>query len=100
MYSFTFRYAKTYTNFAPHKYDIAEEETPEIEIIRALNKYIQDNAEIEIFAGKEYQVIFIGKNKYWSMEHWSETNILNRNWDYKNLNGTINKSITESYKGS
>lgn len=96
----TYRYAKTYTNFAPHEYAIGEKESQELEIIQALNKYIQENCENEEFMGKVYQVIFVGNHKYWSMEYWADTNILNRNWDFKNEDGTINKSITESYKGT
>ena len=38
--SLNYKYAKTYTNFAPHEYAMAEENTKEIEIIRSLNKYI------------------------------------------------------------
>ena len=96
----TFRYAKTYTNFAPHEYAMGKDGSQELEVIRALNKYIQEHAEIEFFAGKEYQVIFVGNKKYWSIDVWNETRFLNRNWDFKNEDGTINKSITESYKGT
>lgn len=94
----TYRFAKTYAHFAPHEYAIAENGTEELEIIRALNKYIQENYENEEFMGKVYQVIFVGQHKYWSMEYWANTNILNRNWDFKDKNGNINKSITDSYK--
>ena len=48
-----------------------------LEIIRKLNKFIQENYdEIEVFAKKEYKVLFVGKHKYWSMGKWNETNIL------------------------
>lgn len=95
-----YRYAKTYTNFAPHEYAVENEEGEKLEIIRKLNKFIQENYdEIEIFAKKEYKVLFVGKHKYWSMGKWDETNILNRNWDFKNEDGTTNTSITYSYLG-
>ena len=95
----TYRYAKTYTNFAPHEYAMAEEGEKELEIIRALNKYIQENYESEEFMGKIYQVVFIGKHKYWSIDDWNKTRFLNRNWDFKDEKGKIDKSITDSYKG-
>ncbi len=95
-----FRYAKTYTNFAPHEYAVENEEGEKLDLIRALNKFIQENYdEIEVFANREYQVLFVGKHKYWSMEKWNVTNILNRNWDFKNEDGTTNTSITKSYIG-
>ena len=95
-----YRYAKTYTNFAPHEYAVENEEGEKLEIIRKLNKFIQEKYdEIEIFAKKEYKVLFVGKHKYWSMGKWDETNILNRNWDFKNEDGTTNTSITYSYLG-
>lgn len=96
----TYRYAKTYTNFAPHEYAMAEDGTKELEIIRALNKYIQENGEVEIFSKKTYQVVFDGKNKYWSVGVWNKTKFLNRNWDFKMQDGTINRSVTESKRGS
>ena len=33
------------------------------------------------------------------MGKWNVTNILNRNWDFKNEDGTTNTSITQSYIG-
>jgi hypothetical protein len=97
---FKFRYAKTYTNKAPHEYIIVEYDSKEIDTIRALNKYIQDNPdEIEVFWNKEYPVLFVGDHKYWTIEDYSITNILNRNWDFKNKDGTTNKGITDSYLG-
>ena len=95
-----YRYAKTYTNFAPHEYAVAEDGTKELEIIKELNRYIQENGEQEIFFKKAYQVLFAGKHKYWTMGDWNEANLLNRNWDFKNEDGTINKTITESKRGS
>ena len=95
---FNFRFAKTYANFAPHEYIVTNEEGEVLKIIQALNRFIQENYdEIEIFFGKEYQVLFVGEHKYWSMEEWNKTNILNRNWDYKNADGTTNVSVTQSY---
>lgn len=98
--SLNYRYAKTYTNFAPHEYAMAKENTKEIEIIRSLNKYIQENNEEEILNNKKYQVLFAGNHKYWSVGPWDKTRFLNRNWDYKEPNGNINRTITESKKGS
>ena len=95
-----YRYAKTYTNFAPHEYVVENEDGEKLQIIRKLNRFIQENYdEIEEFAKKEYKVLFVGKHKYWSMGKWNETNILNRNWDFKNEDGTTNTSITQSYLG-
>ena len=95
---FKFRFAKTYANFAPHEYIVTNEEGELLETIQTLNRFIQENYdEIELFAGKEYQVLFVGKHKYWSMDEWNKTNILNRNWDYKNEDGTTNVSVTQSY---
>ncbi|MCM1320528.1 MAG: hypothetical protein NC041_03175 [Bacteroides sp.] len=98
--SLSYRYAKTYTNFAPHEYAMAEDGTKELEIIRALNKYIQENGEEEKFYNKTFQVLFIDTNKYWSVDEWQKTRFLNRNWDFKEENGTINRTKTESRKGS
>ena len=97
---FNFRYAKTYTNKAPHEYVVVEYDSEDIELIRELNKFIQENPdEIEIFWNKEYPVLFIEDHKYWTIEDYSITNILNRNWDFKNDDGTTNKSVTNSYMG-
>ena len=95
-----YRYAKTYTNFAPHEYAVAKDNTQELEIIRALNKYIYENSENEMFYNKKYKVLFANEHKYWIMDDWNTAYILNRNWDKKNKDGTIDKSITENKKGS
>ena len=93
-----FRYAKTYSNYAPHEYVFEKEEGAKLEVIRQLNRFIQENYdEIELFAKKEYKVLFVGKHKYWSVNSWKVANILNRNWDFKNEDGTTNTSITQSY---
>ena len=93
-----FRYAKTYSNYAPHEYVFEKEEGVKLEVIRQLNRFIQENYdEIEIFAKKEYKVLFVGKYKYWAVNSWKVANILNRNWDFKNEDGTTNTSITQSY---
>ena len=93
-----FRYAKTYSNYAPHEYVFEKEEGKKLEVIRQLNRFIQENYdEIEIFAKKEYKVLFVGKYKYWVANSWKIANILNRNWDFKNEDGTTNTSITQSY---
>lgn len=95
-----FRYAKTYSNYAPHEYALEKEEGEKLEVIRLLNRFIQENYdEIEIFAKKEYKVLFVGKYKYWAVNSWKIANILNRNWDFKNEDGTTNTSITQSYMG-
>ena len=95
-----FRYAKTYSNYAPHEYALEKEEGEKLEVIRQLNRFIQENYdEIEIFAKKEYKVVFVGKHKYWAVNSWKIANILNRNWDFKNEDGTTNTSITQSYMG-
>ena len=95
-----FKYAKTYSNYAPHEYVVEKEEGEKLEVIRKLNRFIQENYdEIEIFAKKEYKVLFVGKYKYWSINSWNVANILNRNWDFKNEDGTTNTSITQSYIG-
>lgn len=92
-----YRYAKTYGKTNPHEYCWSEE--PKIlEKIRALNKYIQEHGEKEMFYRTEFDVYFADGHKYWSMDYWANTQILNRNWDYKNEDGTINKSKTESMK--
>jgi len=97
---FQFKYAKTYSDRAPHEYFIVEYSSEYLDTIRLLNKYIQDYYdEIEIFWNKEYKVLFVDSHKYWSVEDYKITNILNRNWDYKNDDCTTNKSITDSYLG-
>ena len=63
-------------------------------------KLFQENSEEEIFYNKKYQVLFAGNHKYWSVGPWDKTRFLNRNWDYKEPNGNINRTITESKKGS
>ena len=96
-----FSYAKTFTATAPHEYAMAGDNTKELEIIRALNRYIQENYdEIEIFWNKEYKVVFVENHKYWQVGEYNITKFLNRNWDFKNDDGTTNTSITESYRGS
>ena len=47
--SLNYRYAKTFTNFAPHEYAMAKDNTKELEIIRSLNKYIQEHGEKEMY---------------------------------------------------
>lgn len=99
--SFEYRFAKTYASFAPHEYIIITDGNEEkLNIIRALNKYIDEHGEKEIFMKKEYKVLFCNKHKYWIIEDWKITNILNRNWDYKDENNNIIKTITEAYKES
>lgn len=96
-----FRYAKTYTDKAPHEYAMAEDDTEELEVIRVLNRYIDEHYdEIEIFWNKEYKVVFVDNHKYWQVGEWNITKFLNRNWDFKNDNNITDTSITESYKGS
>lgn len=93
----TYRFAKTYAHTHPHEYHWAETNENK-QKVQALNKYIQEHGEMEMFYTTPFEVIFVGDYKYWSIEHWSKTNILNRNWDFKNKDGGINKSITESKK--
>jgi len=96
-----FIYAKTYTDRAPHEYVILKDDDERLETIRALNRFIEENYdEIEIFWNKEWKVLFVENHKYWQVEDWSITNILNRNWDFKNDDGTTNTSVTESYRGT
>lgn len=99
VHTLNFRYAKTRTNTNPHEYCWANDPNT-LEKVQALNKYIQENGEEEEYFGATYITIFIREHKYWSMDHWSKTRILNRNWDFKNSDGSINKSLTESRKGS
>ena len=96
--SLNYRYAKTFTNFAPHEYAMAKDNTKELEIIRSLNKYIQEHGEKEMYYRTEFDVLFAGEYKYWSMDYWANTYILNRNWDRKREDGTIDKSYTEARK--
>lgn len=96
--TYIFRYAKTYSNKAPHEYVIVDYTSEHLDDIRALNRYIEEHyEEIEIFWNKEYKVLFVNNHKYWTVEDYDITNILNRNWDYKNEDGSTNKSITDSY---
>lgn len=95
--SLEYRYAKTYSKTNPHEYCYAKD--PEtLEKVRALNKYIQEKGEKELFYKTEFDVLFAGDFKYWSMDYWANTSILNRNWDRKNEDGTIDKSKTEAMK--
>ena len=97
----SFHYAKTYTDKAPHEYAMADEDAKVLEIIRALNRFIQEYYdEVELFWNKEYKVVFVDGHKYWQVGDWQITRFLNRNWDYKNEDGTTNSSITDSYRGS
>lgn len=97
--SLEYRYANTYANAKtnPHEYCYATDPDT-IEKVRALNKYIQEHGEKEMFYKTEFDVLFAGEYKYWSMDYWANTSILNRNWDRKNEDGTINKSKTEAMK--
>ena len=92
-----FKFAKTYGRTHPHEYCWAEDPVT-LEKVQALNKYVQEHGEKELFYTTEFDVLFIDEHKYWSMDYWQNTQILNRNWDYKNEDGTINKSKTESKK--
>lgn len=92
-----YRFAKTYAKTNPHEYSVwfvGENH----EKIKYLNKYIQEHGEIEMFYRKPFKVVFAGEHKYWQVGDWKETNFLNRNWDTKNEDGTINKSRTEARK--
>lgn len=92
-----FVFAKTRGATNPHEYCWAEDPVT-LEKVQALNKYIQENGEKEYYFGDSYEVLFVDGYKYWSMDFWANTQILNRNWDYKNEDGTINKSKTEEKK--
>lgn len=95
--SLEFRFAKTCSKTNPHEYCWAE--SPVIlEKVQALNKFIQENGEKEKYFGDTYDVYFVDGHKYWSMDYWANTQVLNRNWDFKNEDGTINKSRTEEKK--
>ena len=94
-----FTFAKTRVKTNPHEYCWAETNDKEkLEKVRALNKYIEENGEEQYYFGETYKVLFIDGHKYWTIDFWSNTQILNRNWDYKNEDGTINTSRTDSYK--
>ena len=92
-----YRYAKTYGKTTPHEYCWANDPVT-LEKVQALNKYIQEHGEKEMFYRTEFDVYFADGHKYWSMDYWANTQILNRNWDFKNEDGTINKSKTEEMK--
>ncbi len=95
--SLNYRFAKTYAKKSPHEYCNAND--PEtLEKVRALNRYIQEHGEKEMFYRTEFDVLFAGEYKYWSMDYWANTYILNRNWDRKNEDGSIDKSRTEAKK--
>lgn len=89
-----YRYTKTHGKAHPHEYCYAKN-NDELKIIRELNKYIQEHGEKEMFYTTEFDVLFVDGFKYWSVGQWKITKILNRNWDFKNEDGTINKSKTE-----
>lgn len=95
--SLEYRFAKTYAKTSPHEYCFAYDNKTK-EIVQALNKYIQEHGEKEMFYRTEFDVLFAGDYKYWSMEYWANTDILNRNWDRKNEDGSIDKSRTEERK--
>ena len=69
----------------------------ENDIQKMTDKYI-GKGEKEMFYKTEFDVLFAGDFKYWSMDYWANTSILNRNWDRKNKDGTIDKSKTEAMK--
>lgn len=99
--SLEYRFAKTYSKTNPHEYCFCKEhETEKLEKVRALNKFIQEHGEKEMFYRTQFDVLFVDGHKYWSMSHWSNANILNRNWDFKNEDGTINRSKTEEKKNA
>ena len=91
------RFANTYSKTNPHEYCYAKDNET-LEKVRALNKYIQEYGEKEMFYKTEFDVLFAGGFKYWSMDYWAVTSILNRNWDVKKEDGTIDKSKTEAMK--
>ena len=93
-----FTYAKTYGKTNPHEYVWAGNNPPLLEKVRILNKYIQEHGEKEMFYQTEFDVLYVDGHKYWSMGHWTITKVLNRNWDFKNEDGTINKTETEKHK--
>lgn len=99
VYDDRFIWAKTYVNSSPHEYLIGIDDKEKLEDIRRLNRYIQENYdEIENFEGKEYQVLFVDYHKYWSVGDWKTTIILNRNWDFKDDKGNIDKTMTNIMK--
>ena len=95
--SLNYRFAKTYAKKSPHEYCNAKDPDT-LEKVRALNKYIQEHGEKEMYYRTEFDVLFAGEYKYWSMDYWANTYILNRNWDRKREDGTIDKSYTEARK--
>ena len=95
--SLDYRFAKTYAKTSPHEYCYATNDEI-LEKVKVLNKYIQEHGEKEMFYKTEFDVLFAGDYKYWSMDYWANTNILNRNWDRNREDGTIDKSKTEERK--
>lgn len=93
-----FTYAKTYGKTNPHEYCFAGDKPDLLPMVRELNKFVQENGEKEMFYRTEFDVLYVDGHKYWCMDLWQNTKILNRNWDFKNEDGTINKSITEEHK--
>ena len=92
-----FRRARTYDGQNPHEYVCTSlEESTKLEVIRALNRYIQENGEQQMFHGMEYDMMYIGAHKYWCVSHWTEATVLLRNWDVKREDGTIDRSVTLS----
>lgn len=96
--SLKYTFAKTYAKTNPHEYCFVGNNPKLLPLVQDLNRFIQEHGEKEMFYQTEFDVLFAGDYKYWSMDYWTNTQILNRNWDFKNPDGTINKSKTEDRK--
>ena len=92
-----FKRARTYDNRNPHEHVSATlEEVGKLELIRALNKYVQYHGEIGMFHGRKYHMMYIGPHKYWTVLPWHKAKVLLRNWDILLEDGTVDRSVTLS----
>lgn len=94
---FPFRFAKTYAKSAPHEYFICDYSDPIVKEVQELMRFVEDNGKPEMFYSKEYIVYYCPDgHKYWNVEKPEETNIINRNWDKLNADGTVDESETKA----
>lgn len=77
---YSWRWAKTYENFAPHEYlmifDVVEDEK---HYFPKIAQYIQENGYKLKFGSRIYKCIDVGEYRYWTMERdTNKTKLINR----------------------
>ncbi len=87
-----YRFAKTMPR-NPHWYTLRRT-WKDNKLFDEVVKYIRENAYVEYFRGRPYQVFFLGEYKYWTMgAPIKETTLINRTFVKRTTNENDQKTI-------